>query len=312
MPFPWQRSAPAATRLAEATGALNALPSTDFYPFDAATALSNSLISACAGWPDASAASAQPGRAAERADADPLRRAGPAHADLERAAVAAKIPDAQLLVVPYTGHSVIGSDFSNCASLAVTAFFAVGRAGSSAAVRAERQPVRADAADADEARLRAPGSGVERQAEPDADRRARHDRRPQPPGGRRHAAGRRAAAQRLELRRAARRLREAEHRQAAADSLHVHPRRRTERHVPGQQRPAADDDPADHGVERRARHRARGLGQAGHGRPRRQALRREHRQGQALARRDRRAGASEAEWSSMPFAFPLPQLSRLR
>ena len=38
-PFPWQRSAPAATRLAEATGALNALPSTDFYPFDAATAL---------------------------------------------------------------------------------------------------------------------------------------------------------------------------------------------------------------------------------------------------------------------------------
>ena len=61
MPFPWQRSAPAATRLAEATGALKALPSADFYPFDAATALDNSLISACAGWPDASAASAQTG-----------------------------------------------------------------------------------------------------------------------------------------------------------------------------------------------------------------------------------------------------------
>jgi hypothetical protein len=37
--------------------------------------------------------------------------------------IAAKIPDAQLLVVPYTGHSVIGSDFGDCASLAVTAFF---------------------------------------------------------------------------------------------------------------------------------------------------------------------------------------------
>jgi pimeloyl-ACP methyl ester carboxylesterase len=34
--------------------------------------------------------------------------------------VAALIPDAQLLVVPFTGHSVIGSDFSDCASLAVS------------------------------------------------------------------------------------------------------------------------------------------------------------------------------------------------
>ena len=85
MPFPWQRAAAPATRLAEATGALHALPSTDFYPFDAATALNSSLISSCAGWPDASAASVVPNVAAERADADPLRRAGSAHAHLERA-----------------------------------------------------------------------------------------------------------------------------------------------------------------------------------------------------------------------------------
>ena len=39
-------------------------------------------------------------------------------------AVAALIPDAQLLVVPFTGHSVLGSDFSGCAQAAVTAFFA--------------------------------------------------------------------------------------------------------------------------------------------------------------------------------------------
>jgi hypothetical protein len=38
--------------------------------------------------------------------------------------LAAMIPDAQLLVVPYTGHSVVGSDFGDCASLAVSAFFA--------------------------------------------------------------------------------------------------------------------------------------------------------------------------------------------
>ena len=84
----------------------------------------DSLIPDCAGWPDASAATAAPGAAAERADADPLRRAGPAHPDLGRRSVAALIPDAQLLVVPYTGHSVLGSDFSGCAEPAVKAFFA--------------------------------------------------------------------------------------------------------------------------------------------------------------------------------------------
>ena len=217
MPFPWQRSAPAATRLAEATGALKALPSADFYPFDAATAFNNSLVSACAGWPDASAISTQAGVLPNvptliLSGAQDLRT--PTSNALQ---VAAKIPDAQLLVVPYTGHSVIGSDFSDCASLAVTAFFSGGVGGGQIQPCVPgRQPVRADAADADEARLRAPGPGAERQAGPDADRRARHDRRPQPPGRRRHAAGRRAAPQRIELRRAARRLREAEHLKACS------------------------------------------------------------------------------------------------
>jgi pimeloyl-ACP methyl ester carboxylesterase len=123
MPFPWQRSAPAATRLAEATGALKALPSADFYPFDAATALGNSLISPCAGWPDASAASAQSG-VLPNVPTLILSGAQDLRTPTSNALLlASKIPDAQLLVVPYTGHSVIGSDFSDCASLAVTAFF---------------------------------------------------------------------------------------------------------------------------------------------------------------------------------------------
>ncbi|HEY3865307.1 MAG TPA: alpha/beta fold hydrolase [Solirubrobacteraceae bacterium] len=129
MPFPWQRSAPAATKLTEATGALKALPSTDFYPFDAATALSNSLISACDGWPNASATSTPAGVLPNvptliLSGAQDLRT--PTSNALQ---VAAKIPNAQLLVVPYTGHSVIGSDFGDCASLAVTAFFAGGVGG---------------------------------------------------------------------------------------------------------------------------------------------------------------------------------------
>jgi pimeloyl-ACP methyl ester carboxylesterase len=122
--FPWQRSAPAATRIAEATGALNALPSGDFYPFDAATALDSSLIPDCAAWPDASAASVVPGVLPNvptliLSGAQDLRTPT-SNARL----LAAMIPDAQLLVVPYTGHSVVGSDFGDCASLAVSAFFA--------------------------------------------------------------------------------------------------------------------------------------------------------------------------------------------
>jgi pimeloyl-ACP methyl ester carboxylesterase len=129
MPFPWQRAAAPATRLAEATGALHALPSSDFYPFDADTALNSSLISSCAGWPDASAASIVP-------DALPnvptliLSGAQDLRTPTSNArSLAALIPDAQLLVVPFTGHSVVGSDFNNCAALAVTAFFAGGVGG---------------------------------------------------------------------------------------------------------------------------------------------------------------------------------------
>jgi pimeloyl-ACP methyl ester carboxylesterase len=123
MPFPWQRAAPPATRLAEADGALHALPSTDFYPFDADTALNSSLVSGCAGWPDASPASVVP---SVLPDVPTLIFSGAQ--DLRTPTsnarrVAALIPDAQLLVVPFTGHSVLGSDFSNCASLAVKAFF---------------------------------------------------------------------------------------------------------------------------------------------------------------------------------------------
>jgi pimeloyl-ACP methyl ester carboxylesterase len=125
-PFPWQRSGAPATRLAEARGALSALPGSDFYPFDAPTAFESSLIPACAGWPDASAASVVPG-ALPDVPALILSGAQDLRTPTSGARrVAALIPDAQLLVVPFTGHSVIGSDFSGCATQAVTAFFGGG------------------------------------------------------------------------------------------------------------------------------------------------------------------------------------------
>jgi pimeloyl-ACP methyl ester carboxylesterase len=123
-PFPWQRTAPAATRLAEAMAALQAVPSTDFYPFNAATSLQNGLITDCASWPDASP---PPPAAAPLPNVPTLILSGAQDLRTPTSnarAVAALIPDAQLLVVPYTGHSVIGSDFSGCAETALVAFFA--------------------------------------------------------------------------------------------------------------------------------------------------------------------------------------------
>jgi pimeloyl-ACP methyl ester carboxylesterase len=122
--FPWQRTADAPTRLAEAVNALHAHPNGDFYPFDTTTALQSSLVPVCASWPDASP---PPPPAGALPNVPTLILSG--EQDLRTPtsgakAVAALIPDAQVLTVPFTGHSVLGSDFSGCAETAVGAFFA--------------------------------------------------------------------------------------------------------------------------------------------------------------------------------------------
>jgi pimeloyl-ACP methyl ester carboxylesterase len=122
--FPWQRAAPTATRFTEATTALRAVPVTAFYPFDANAALAGSLVPVCDAWP---AAAAAPLAQSPLPNVPTLILSG--EQDLRTPTsgakgVAALIPDAQLLVVPYTGHSVLGSDFSGCAQAAVGAFFA--------------------------------------------------------------------------------------------------------------------------------------------------------------------------------------------
>jgi pimeloyl-ACP methyl ester carboxylesterase len=122
-PFPWQRNAAPVTRGAEALAALHALPSSDFYPFDTSTAWTNSLIPSCLDWPDASP---PPLPASPLPNVPTLLLSGAQDLRTPTAnaqQVAAQIPDSQLLVVPYTGHSVLGSDFSGCAEAAVGAFF---------------------------------------------------------------------------------------------------------------------------------------------------------------------------------------------
>ena len=122
--FPWQRQQGAGTRLAEALAAVNALPGSDFFPFDSPTALATDLIPDCAYWPDASTAPPATGAVPDvptliLSGAQDLRTPSSLASQ-----VAAQIPGAQLELVPFTGHSVLGSDFSGCAQAAVAAFFA--------------------------------------------------------------------------------------------------------------------------------------------------------------------------------------------
>jgi pimeloyl-ACP methyl ester carboxylesterase len=122
--FPWQRGAPEATRAVEAEAAVNSIPGSDFYPFDAESALLDMTIPLCVAWPDASAPSPASGPL-PNVPALILSGGQDLRTPTENARrVAALIPDAQVLRVPYTGHSVVGSDLSGCAKSALTAFFA--------------------------------------------------------------------------------------------------------------------------------------------------------------------------------------------
>jgi pimeloyl-ACP methyl ester carboxylesterase len=123
-PFPWNRANSASGRLAEALAYLHAQPASAFGPFDAATALGASLVEDCDAWPDASPPPPAP---TGLPDVPTLILSG--SQDLRTPTsnaqrVAAAIPGAQVEVVPFTGHSVIGSDLTGCAAKAVAAFFA--------------------------------------------------------------------------------------------------------------------------------------------------------------------------------------------
>ncbi len=121
--LPWQRSAPANTRLSEALNALHSLPQSDYYPFDASVAWADSVLPGCAQWPNVAPT---PPAIAPLPNVPTLILSGAQDLRTPTSgaqAIAARIPGAQLVVVPYTGHSVLGTDFSGCSQAAVTAFF---------------------------------------------------------------------------------------------------------------------------------------------------------------------------------------------
>jgi pimeloyl-ACP methyl ester carboxylesterase len=124
LPYPWQRSASPAARLSQARAAFDALPSSSYYPFDSATALYESSAEPCYLWPFASAAPQSSGPPLPNVPTLILSGTDDTRTPTSDArAVAAQIPDAQLVVVPHTGHSVLGSDPGTCSAKAVKSFF---------------------------------------------------------------------------------------------------------------------------------------------------------------------------------------------
>jgi len=125
--FPWNYSAPPARRLAEARAAARALPASAFAPFTAANAFELGQVPACAGWPLTAPPEAVVGPLPSvptliLSGAEDLRTP-----TSDARTVAALIPGAHLLVVPDTGHSVLGQEPTQCAGAALQALFA-GRA----------------------------------------------------------------------------------------------------------------------------------------------------------------------------------------
>ncbi len=125
--FSWSRAADPRARIAEAAAAARALPASAFAPFTATDALQDSDIAACAYWPFTTPA--PPVDDAPLPDVPTLILSGADDLRTPTAnarEVAAQIPDSHLLVVPYTGHSVLGQDQTSCASDALQALFASG------------------------------------------------------------------------------------------------------------------------------------------------------------------------------------------
>jgi pimeloyl-ACP methyl ester carboxylesterase len=124
-PFPWSREASPATRTQKALAYVHSLPAAMFAPFTGSDALDSGSIRSCASWPFSSAA--------PESDESPLPAVPTlifsGEADLRTPTanaqqVAREIPGAQLLVVPHTGHSVLGAALGGCPRKALQAFFA--------------------------------------------------------------------------------------------------------------------------------------------------------------------------------------------
>jgi pimeloyl-ACP methyl ester carboxylesterase len=121
--FPWNRAVNGRKRFREALSALKAQGAGAFAPFTSSNALALSDVADCAGWPLTGGPEVG---TAPLPDVPTLILSGANDLRTPTAnakEVAGQIPDSNLLVVPNTGHSVLGADPTPCARNALQALF---------------------------------------------------------------------------------------------------------------------------------------------------------------------------------------------
>jgi pimeloyl-ACP methyl ester carboxylesterase len=122
--FPWSRASSPGRRLAEARAQIRSLPTSMFAPFARSDVFPVSDIPACAFWPYTSPPPVPVQTPLPSAPTLILSGAEDLRTPTSGAReVAAQAPGSHLLVIPEVGHSVLGSDFSGCASKALQALF---------------------------------------------------------------------------------------------------------------------------------------------------------------------------------------------
>jgi pimeloyl-ACP methyl ester carboxylesterase len=133
--LPWTQSASPAQRVVQARHDFDGISPTSYAPFDPATVFKFSLAPFCATWPEAGPT--PPVEENPLPSVPTLIFSG--DDDLrtpqeDAAKLASELPKATLVRVPDTGHSVLGSDLSNCSTRALRNFFR-GQPPSAAACR---------------------------------------------------------------------------------------------------------------------------------------------------------------------------------
>ena len=121
--LPWERSVAPADRAARARELASALPEAAFVPFDRETALADSALGLCVGWPPALRAPPTVGGRPPDVPALVLAGAADLRTPLEVARrIARRFPRGQLVLVGGVGHSVLAGDLSGCGKAELAKF----------------------------------------------------------------------------------------------------------------------------------------------------------------------------------------------